>query len=571
MSFEPIRFVHAANLRLDVQLSGIDECPDELREPIENATITALDRMIAAAIERRADFVLLTGNSFDEHEQSLPARLALLEGFRRLAEHDIRVFVLPGETDPSEAWRAIPQLPDNVTPFYDRQGGAVAVIRDGKVIATVACVDAAQESEIHSWPSEESRSLRTNETSETGAKDVERENDPPETRDQKSSAPSSRREPFRIGLCIPPDQRDPQYPRPSRQPEEDSSALDENANVEPPHTFHISLRPETTSLHYLAMGGPTARRTLTSGSRLVHHPGPAQPLCGNETGSHGCTLVEVEVDGTARCRFLPTASVRREKLSVAIDAAQSRDDLLETMQRLLEQRSPSAGELVWLVDWTLYGCLPDEASGEEGPWTTGSDGAWVLKTGRATDSSTSSREADGPADRIDERPSEAAGGSTELRGESAGESERQFLDSVERRLRRDDVPRILHSLKVLPRRTARESPVAVRGPFECDALEVVGADLNTDPASVFFAALEAEDPQARSDLVDDLRELPSASDDWADRLARLLDDVDEETILGRARAYGIGRFGPGEVDRGGPQSPRNNPRSVPAGRGLEGD
>jgi hypothetical protein len=64
------------------------------------------------------DFLLLSGNIFIEADRSLRARLRLLKGFHRLDEQNIHVFVLPGDADPPEAWRAIPELPENVTVCY---------------------------------------------------------------------------------------------------------------------------------------------------------------------------------------------------------------------------------------------------------------------------------------------------------------------------------------------------------------------------------------------------------------------------------------------------------------------
>ena len=103
---------------------------------VQDATFAAFRRVIAAAVDSQVDFVLLAGNSFVEAEQSLAARLALLDGFAELAGNDIRVFILPGPLDPIAAWRQIPDLPENVT-LLDPGQKFAAVKRDETVIARV--------------------------------------------------------------------------------------------------------------------------------------------------------------------------------------------------------------------------------------------------------------------------------------------------------------------------------------------------------------------------------------------------------------------------------------------------
>eukprot|EP00913_Durusdinium_trenchii_P023315 g21893.t1 len=144
MPFEPLRYIHAANLNLDTPLTSIGECDSASRDIVENATLTSFERIVSRCVDHNVDFLLLTGNTFDEADRSLPARRALLNGLEQLDANDIRVFVLPGENDPVDAWRAIPELPDNVTVFFDSDNEPVAVIRDDRVIASVSAGTAAR-------------------------------------------------------------------------------------------------------------------------------------------------------------------------------------------------------------------------------------------------------------------------------------------------------------------------------------------------------------------------------------------------------------------------------------------
>ena len=97
MAFEPQRFIHAANVRLDVPVSVhlSEQLTDELRNALEDATLTSFDSVIEHCITRKVDYLLLSGNVFLEADRSLRARLTLLNGFRRLQAKHIPVFVLP--------------------------------------------------------------------------------------------------------------------------------------------------------------------------------------------------------------------------------------------------------------------------------------------------------------------------------------------------------------------------------------------------------------------------------------------------------------------------------------------
>ena len=48
MAFEGIRFVHAGNLFVDHQLQVTGTLPDPMRVTVEDATVTAFERVVAA-------------------------------------------------------------------------------------------------------------------------------------------------------------------------------------------------------------------------------------------------------------------------------------------------------------------------------------------------------------------------------------------------------------------------------------------------------------------------------------------------------------------------------------------
>lgn len=302
MPFEPLRFVHAANLHLDHQLRGTGPVSDELRVFIEDATLTAYENVVTHCIHRQADFLLLTSNSFVEADLSLRARLRMLYGFSRLAEHDIRVFVLPGNADPPDAWQEIPNLPGNVTPFFSNSSEPVAFIRAGKVIASVStgCIGADG--------------------------------------DYQGSADSDRRRPFRIGLL--------HLPLASLQTGKQS------AEMKMPE--YLAAVP----VDYLAMGGQSDRRSFQTNAGIAHSPGSSQGINPTDAGACGCSLVEVDAGGAVECLFLPTATVRWQSQIIEVNAGMDRENLLETMAATTQSFRREETEKAWLVRWVISGTGP---------------------------------------------------------------------------------------------------------------------------------------------------------------------------------------------------------------------
>ena len=103
MAAKPLRLLHAANLQLDCPLRGTGSISDDVREVAETATLTAFERIVATSLEKDVDALVITGNTFDASYPSLAAEVALRDGFSRLAERQVPVFIVPGRIDPGSA------------------------------------------------------------------------------------------------------------------------------------------------------------------------------------------------------------------------------------------------------------------------------------------------------------------------------------------------------------------------------------------------------------------------------------------------------------------------------------
>lgn len=328
--FEPLRFLHVADAGLDQPLGDLGPLSEPWQSLVEDAALIAFEQMIAGAISENVDCVLLAGNTFHEADQSLRARLKLLDGLGKLNEHDISVFVLPGPRDPASAWRDIPNLPGNVTLLTSGEADdeesqiPVAILREGRVIATITAGTLSQlsaESEADSGP--ESHTVGP----------VPSENGHP------------RSSPFRMGMLT-------AWP---------ARPLPQNAAG-----HELADQLSACGCDYLAVpeSDPSARQsgwwfeaglTLNTRDGIAHHPGRLQAISARETGPHGATLIEVDTNGEIRGTFLPFACVRRLRLEVPVEPNATLEDIAEAMSRRLLEETEQAGEHAWFVTWILQG------------------------------------------------------------------------------------------------------------------------------------------------------------------------------------------------------------------------
>jgi hypothetical protein len=299
MASEPFRFLHASQLRLDEPLAGSGPLDSETRIVAEDATLTALESIVDACLAEGVEFLLLTGETFGSGPPTLRARRALLRAFENLCEFEIQVF---WEVDREEL--ACVEVPDNVTPIHPGDREPVAVVRQGRVIASVVAAECVEP--------------------QLSADDVDLEE----------------RGAFRVGMA--------------------GKIVDADRFVphNPPadaHAFEPVPSNRASSYDYLALGTTGQRTTRRSAAAIAHDPGPAQGVGVNETGNHGATLVRVDADRAAELTFVPTAPVRWERILVGVERHLTCEQLAERMQSALLELEPAAVERLWIVNWQMIG------------------------------------------------------------------------------------------------------------------------------------------------------------------------------------------------------------------------
>lgn len=114
---DKISFLHAADLHLDSPFTGLKQVPEHIFQDIQKSTFTALDNLVQTAIEKDVDFVVLTGDLFDNEKQSLKAQIRLRNAFRELERNGILVYMSYGNHDYTSGNIHPITYPDNVFVF----------------------------------------------------------------------------------------------------------------------------------------------------------------------------------------------------------------------------------------------------------------------------------------------------------------------------------------------------------------------------------------------------------------------------------------------------------------------
>jgi len=389
MAFEPQRFIHAANVRLDVPVSvqTAESLTDELRFAFEDATLHAFEEVIDASIRLDVDFLLLSGNVFIEADRSLRARLTLLKGVRRLAEREIQVYVLPGDSDPPEAWRAIPEMPDNVVVCYSSNPEPEELYVKDHLATTISSSIWFGEADafgirvlqkgsdgiqpfrigvVSKAKYEESRrmaAMAASASDETLTASLQN----PTSGEQLSAAKTNDdgEESTRVWHSI--DREEGELPRRIEKKQRsikrsletlESGPSDAHPSLDPGFIRYVDEMLREGKLNFLALTGEFARTTLWRDDGVVHCPGTTQPRSQMEASGGACSLVEVSATGEVRISSVDCSCVDWKQIEVRVASHSNLSSILQQMKTLLIGQKPGAADRIWSVQWTLRGALP---------------------------------------------------------------------------------------------------------------------------------------------------------------------------------------------------------------------
>ncbi|MEJ7594307.1 MAG: hypothetical protein WKF77_22450 [Planctomycetaceae bacterium] len=392
MAFEPQRFIHAANIRLDVPVSvqTAESLTDELRFAFEDATLHAFEEVIEASVRHDVDFLLLSGNVFVEADRSLRARLTLLNGVRRLAEHSIQVFVLPGDSDPPEAWRAIPEMPENVIICYSSNPEPEELYVKDRVATTISSsmwfgeadafgirvllkgtdgIEPFRIGVVSKAKYEEARrmaAMAASASDETLTASLMNMASGEQLSGPQSAVETDDEESTRVWRSI--DAEQGEQPRKAdtgrrsikRSLETlEAGPADAHPSLDPGFIRYVDEMLHEGRLNFLALTGELARTTLWRDEGVVHCPGTTQPRSQMEASGGACSLVEVSETGETRISSVDSSCVDWKQIEVNVAAHTNLSSILQQMKTLLLGQKPGAADRIWSVQWILRGALPD--------------------------------------------------------------------------------------------------------------------------------------------------------------------------------------------------------------------
>ena len=140
-------FVHASDLHLDSPFKGITDQLSMMADALQSATFDAYDNLIKFCIDKKVHFLVIAGDVYDGADRSIRAQLKFLDGLKKLANHNISVYIAHGNHDPLDGWSSTIEWPDNVYIFKANEVKSFTVQIKGKPIAAISGISYKQRSE----------------------------------------------------------------------------------------------------------------------------------------------------------------------------------------------------------------------------------------------------------------------------------------------------------------------------------------------------------------------------------------------------------------------------------------
>lgn len=95
-----LKFLHAADLHLGRQFSGLLRTTEDIRAILRHAGYHAWAQLVDTAVRERVQFVALAGDVFHDANPPIGARIAFKRGLEKLSEAGIPVYLALGNHDP---------------------------------------------------------------------------------------------------------------------------------------------------------------------------------------------------------------------------------------------------------------------------------------------------------------------------------------------------------------------------------------------------------------------------------------------------------------------------------------
>lgn len=305
-----VTFIHAADLHLDSPFKGLADTPAHIFQEIKESTFLVLDRLVEAAVARHVDFILITGDLFDNEKQSLKAQIRLKKAFERLEEKGINVYLSYGNHDYIKGNIHKVTYPDNVFIFPDDVVRAFLYEKDGIPLASI------------SGFSYVNRTVDINKTSEYSI----------------------------------------QYPKAVFQIAMLHGSIQGNVEHDTYAPFKLS-ELASKDFDYWALGHIHKRAILKENPSIVY-PGNSQGRHRKETGEKGCYFVRLSKTNTKRS-FIPLQAILFTSLTIDVSSCMKIHQLEAVIQDGIQQEVKNSPQLIDLTLYTNHDALKTwQAAGE---------------------------------------------------------------------------------------------------------------------------------------------------------------------------------------------------------------
>ncbi len=296
-----LKFIHCADLHLDSPFEGIRAIEPDIAKALRNATFEAFSNIIDLAIDEKVDFIIIAGDVYNNVNRSLRAQLQFRDEITRAADSGILSYISHGNHDPLSGWDAGLSMPNGVHRFSGNQVEMKEYKRDGIVRAHIYGI------------SYKDKGIRKNLASlfKKQGDDI-----------------------FSIGV------------------------LHCNLGGDSKHDNYAPctlVDLEKCGFDYWALGHIHSKKIVKEENPCIIYPGNTQGLSIKESGSRGCYIVELDTSGHLNNRYFSTDIIRWDSKEIDTTNIDTLDQLLETLDEVIENTRVSAEGRAAILSLQLLG------------------------------------------------------------------------------------------------------------------------------------------------------------------------------------------------------------------------
>lgn len=132
-----VKFIHTADLHLGSRIQLNKDFDLDKDKGYQNAVYNSFNKIVNAAIENEVNFLVISGDLFDNESRSVKATRYFKEKCEKLKENDINIYLINGNHDPYRREGELLELPDNVKICDTEEVSTFEIYEEGKLIARV--------------------------------------------------------------------------------------------------------------------------------------------------------------------------------------------------------------------------------------------------------------------------------------------------------------------------------------------------------------------------------------------------------------------------------------------------